>query len=47
MILAPIIDCVVIFQKGINDIGVGAAELLAFMPNGIAFISNVEHGRDH
>ena len=47
VILAPIVDCVVIFQNGVNDIGVSTAELLAFVPNGIAFISNVEHGRDH
>jgi hypothetical protein len=46
VILAPIVDCVVIFQNGVNNVGVGAAELLAFMPNGIAFIGNVEHGRD-
>jgi hypothetical protein len=30
-----------------NDVGVDAAEFLAFMPNGIAFNSNVEHGRNH
>ena len=47
VILAPIVDCVVIFQNGINDVGVGAAELLAFVPNGIALIRNVDHGRDH
>ena len=47
VIIAPIVDCVVIFQKGINDIGVGTVELLAFMPNAIAFIGNVEHWGNH
>ena len=47
VVLGPIVDGVVVFQNGVNDVGVGAAELLAFVPNGIALIRNVDHGRDH
>ena len=44
VVLGPIVDGVVVFQNGVNDIGVGAAELLALVPNGIALIRNVDHG---
>ena len=33
VIFGPIIDCVVILQDGIDDIGMGTAEFVSFMPD--------------
>ena len=33
VIFGPIIDCVVILQDGINDVGMGTAEFVSFMPD--------------
>jgi hypothetical protein len=44
VIFGPIISGVVVLKKGINDIRMSTAEIVAFMPNGVAFVSNVDHG---
>ena len=33
VIFGPIIDCVVILQDGIDDVGMGTAEFVSFMPD--------------
>jgi hypothetical protein len=47
MIFGPIASGVVVLKKGINDIGMSTAELVAFMPDGVAFVTNVDHGGNH
>ena len=33
VVVGPIIDCVVILQDGIDDVGMGTAEFVSFMPD--------------
>jgi hypothetical protein len=47
VVLGPMSNGVVVLKKGVNDIGMSTAELVAFMPDGIAFVSNVDHEKNH
>ena len=47
MIFGPTVSGVMVLKEGINDIRMSTAELVALMPNGVAFVSNVEHWGNH